>query len=322
MPVGELLEPVSEEAPGGEDLYDDPERQQIEQAFEDDPSGVDWREVVSMIEAQSRRTKDVWLAIYLARAGARMGRIETVVTGCEMLAGLLETYWDVLHPSLEEYGFQGRKGPCESLTRIGTFLGPLKRIVLIDHPRLGAYTAEDLERFEQEGDSADGFGMFGHAVGETDAETLAQTLDALTAMRAAIERTDAVLMAQAEGDTGTDFKPTYQTIDAIRRTLTPYVATAEPVPDEAAAAGGTDTGTAPRSTGRIESREDVARALDAIADYYARKEPTSPIPVALRRVRGWINMDFMAILRDIAPGSVSEAGSVLLARPEDESADY
>lgn len=322
MPVGELLEPVSDDAPGGEDLYDDPERQQIEQAFEEDPSSVDWREVVSMIEGQSRRTKDVWLAIYLARAGARMGRIDTVVTGCEMLAGLLETYWDVLHPSLEEYGFQGRKGACESLTRIGTFLGPLKRMVLIDHPRLGAYTAEDLERFEQEGDSADGFGMFRHAVTETDPEALSTALQALEVMRTAIERADAVLMAKADGDTGTDFKPTYQTIDAIRRALTPYVATAEPIVDDAVDAAISDTGSAQRSNGRIESREDVARALDAIADYYARKEPTSPIPVALRRVRGWINMDFMAILRDIAPGSVSEAGSVLLARPEDESSDY
>ena len=90
MPVGELLAPVSEEAPGGLDLYDDPERQQIEQAFEEDPSSVDWRDIVARIEGQSQRTKDLWLAVYLARAGARMGRLDVAVTGCEMLAGLLE----------------------------------------------------------------------------------------------------------------------------------------------------------------------------------------------------------------------------------------
>ena len=323
MRVQDLLAPVSDESPAGDDLYDHPERQQIEQAFEEDAASVDWRGVVSMIEAQSQQTKDIWLAIYLARAGAKMGRLETVVTGCEMLAGLVEAYWEDLHPSLAEYGFQGRKGPCESLTRIGTFLGPLKRIVLIDHPRLGTYTAEDLERFEREGDEAEGFGMFRHAVGETSQEVLVESVRAIEAAKAAIARVDTVLMAKAVDDTGTDFKPTYQAFDSIRRSLASYVAEPDTSADEPQESPDTGAGAARgNGTGRIESREDVARALDAIADYYARKEPTSPIPVALRRVRGWIDMDFMAILRDIAPGSVSEAGSVLLARTEDESSAY
>ncbi len=71
--------------------------------------------------------------------------------------------------------------------------------------------------------------------------------------------------------------------------------------------------------GRIQSREDVARALDAVIDYYGRVEPSSPIPVALGRVKGWITMDFMAILADIAPGSVSDATAVLRARAEAEA---
>jgi type VI secretion system ImpA family protein len=323
MSIDELLAPVSEELLSGQDLYDDPERQQIEQAFEEDPSAVDWRAVVGMIEGQSQRTKDMWLAIYLARAGARMGHLDTVVMGCEMLAGLLETYWDVLHPSLEEYGFQGRKGACESLTRIATFLGPLKRIALVEHPRLGSYTAEDLERFENEGDVAEGFGMFRHAVGETPPEMLEGALLSLRTMQAALMRADAVLMANAGDDTGTDFKPAYQAIDNMVRWLVPYVATAE----DKAGQDALDLSDGPsadgkRSVGRIETREDVARALDAIAEYYLRREPASPIPVALRRVRGWINMDFLAILRDIAPGGMIEAGVVLLARPGDENPEY
>lgn len=320
MTVEELLAPVSEEAPGGEDLFDDPERQQIEQAFEEEAGTVDWRSVVELIEAQSRRTKDVWLAIYLARAGAHMGRIQTVATGCEMLAGLIEDYWDVLHPSLQEYGFQGRRGACESLAHISTFLGPLKRMALINHPRLGAYTAEDLERFEVDGDSADGFGMFRHAIAEMPQEELQGTLASLSAIRHAIHRVDEGLVVNAGDETGTDFKATYQVIDSICRALAPYMETV----DESGATEETDslTEAATHRSGRIESREDVARAIDAISDYYTRKEPSSPILVSLRRIRGWINMDFMALLEDIAPGSVSEAGSVLLTRTSDESSDY
>src|SRR5687768_7797681 len=124
MDLETLLAPVSEESPAGEDLSYDGERQLIEQAFDvpaDDPEQPDWRDTIKLIAAQSERTKDVWLAIYLARAGARQGRLETIEAGCQMLAGLFERYWDSVHPTLDELGFQGRKGPCESLTKISEF---------------------------------------------------------------------------------------------------------------------------------------------------------------------------------------------------------
>ena len=128
MELEELLAPVSEEEPCGPDLAYDPERGQLEQAFESsasiDTSGeasaaaeIDWRSIIAQIEAQSARTKDIWLAVYLCRAGARSGQLSVVETGAQYLAGLMERYWDNLHPQLEEYGFQGRKGPCESLRR-------------------------------------------------------------------------------------------------------------------------------------------------------------------------------------------------------------
>lgn len=323
MTLDELLVPVSDEKPGGEDLFDHPDRQEIEQAFEEGAESVDWRGTIALIEQQSRLSKDIWLAIYLARAGARMGRIETVAIGCEMLAGLMERYWDVLHPSLEDYGFIGRRGACESLARIGTFLGPLKRITLVEHPRLGSYSAEDMERFDAEGDSAEGFGMFRHAVEETPPEAFAEKIEVLMQIRASIERVDAALMAHAGDETGTDFKPTYQVIDAMRRLLAPYAGAKDAVEEKAPDEAGEAVHSGPRGVvGRLESRDDVARALDAISDYYARREPTSPILVALRRVRGWISMDFMALLEDIAPNSVSEAGSVLLTRSNDDSSRY
>lgn len=332
MSVDELLAPVSPDAPAGADLYDDPERQEIEIAFDGDPSEVDWRHVIGLIEGQCGRTKDAWLGVYLARAGALSGRLDVVARGCELLAGLFETYWTDMHPSLEEYGFQGRKGPCESLVRIGPFLGPLRRVRLVEHPRLGVYTGEDLERFAAEGTSADGYGMFRKAVEDVDAEELRGVVDRLDAMHGAIRRTDAVLVANGDGDTGTDFTPTYQAIAAIRGALAPFAGltgeaaadTSSAEPEDAAEparAGSADT--APRIAGRVDSREDVVRALDGVIDYYRRREPTSPVPVALQRVQAWVFMDFMSLLRDIAPGGLSEVETILLARPaEGESSGY
>jgi type VI secretion system ImpA family protein len=321
MDLETLLAPVSEESPAGEDLSYDGERQLIEQAFDvpaDDPEQPDWRDTIKLIAAQSERTKDVWLAIYLARAGARQGRLETIEAGCQMLAGLFERYWDSVHPTLDELGFQGRKGPCESLTKISEFLGPLKRTILIEHPRLGNYSGADLERFAAEGDGADGYGMFRAAVAEADVADLQTAIDRLDSIRDGIRRADAVLTANAEGDTGTNFQTTYETIEAIRSALAPYAGITAEIADDSGDDGEISgaSGGGPRIAGRVDSRDDVITALEAIGDYYRRREPSSPILALIQRARAWVNMDFMAVLEDIAPDSTAEAKRVLMTKAE------
>jgi type VI secretion system protein ImpA len=52
--------------------------------------------------------------------------------------------------------------------------------------------------------------------------------------------------------------------------------------------------------------------LDSITDYYARREPGSPVPLVLRRARDWVTLDFLSVLEDIAPNSLEEARRVLV----------
>ncbi len=245
----------------------------------------------------------------------------------QLLAGLFEQFWDSAHPTIEEYGIEGRKGACESLVRIGEFLAPLRRVPLIQHPRLGEYDGADIQRFSEDG-MADGYGPFRAALADTPVERVEAIVDQFRRIEAALQRADAVLSEKAgeAGQTGTNFRPTYEAIEGIVHALTPFVRQTGEVGADAATIGRLLC--RPRRvawvwrTGRIQSREDVARALDAVIDYYGRVEPSSPIPVALGRVKGWITMDFMAILADIAPNSVSDATAVLRARAEaDASSD-
>jgi type VI secretion system ImpA family protein len=329
MDLEELLAPVSEDAPTGPDLAYDPERGTIEQAFESsvsiDTSGetvegaeIDWRPIISLIEQQSARTKDVWLPVYLCRAGARSGQLALIETGALYLAGLLERYWEGVHPQLEEYGFQGRKGPCESLTRRGEFLGPLERTPLLEHPRLGRFSGGDFERFRAGAEAAEGYGMFRAALAETPEETLVEIMARMDAITEAIKRADAVLTANAEGDTAANFKPTYDLLAQIKRAVQSFTSTPAAPGTEAGEAAAESTGPGsvdgPRIAGRVESREDVVKALDAIADYYRRREPASPVPVALQRAREWVNLDFLSLIEDIAPTALEEAKRVLVSQ--------
>ena len=320
--------------PAGPDLAYDDGRVAIEEAFATSAEGqraddVNWPQTIERIRAQAVVTRDLWLAIYLARAGANSGKLDVVVDGTTLLAVLVEELWDTVHPQLDEVGFLGRKSACDNLAHNAEFVQPLKRVVLIAHSRLGSYSAADLERFEQQGDAAEGYGMFRAAIEQIEAEEIDATIVRLDRIRDALRRTDAVLMAHAGSDTGTDFTLTYQALANIRTSLARYSQTASAEKADAgedAAERGTLAETADQGGasgfkgGRIETRDDVVRAIDAVADYYRRREPGSAVPVALRRARDWVPMTFMQVLEDIAPASLDDARRVLMSQAMIEEA--
>jgi type VI secretion system protein ImpA len=69
-------------------------------------------------------------------------------------------------------------------------------------------------------------------------------------------------------------------------------------------------------SGEIRSREDVVRAIDKICAYYARFEPTSPLPLLLERCRRLVTSSFLDIIRDLAPDSVSQVERLSGKKPE------
>jgi type VI secretion system protein ImpA len=58
--------------------------------------------------------------------------------------------------------------------------------------------------------------------------------------------------------------------------------------------------------GAVSSREDVVRLLDRMCDYFERHEPSSPIPLLLKRCKRLVSANFLDIVRDVAPDAVSQ----------------
>lgn len=326
LDLDRLLAPVSDESPVGPDLSYDPERQEIERAFENNDAADgeagddrDWRAVLRLIESQFGQTKDLWLPVYLCRAGAKSGSLETVETGAQALAGLMEQYWDSVHPQLDELGLPGRKAPCDSLASRGEFLMPLERVVLVAHPRLGSFTGQDIERFRSEKESADGYGMFRACLEELGDTALEEARARLDGIEQGLRRADKVFTDAAAGEPSPNYSPTYAALAMLKQALGSFLS----VPVEAEAAGeegGAGEAAAPRGKasvpGRIDNRQDVAMALDAIADYYRRNEPSHPMSLLAMRAKDWVNMDFMALMREIAPDSIFQANQLLNKREE------
>lgn len=325
--IDRFLEPVSAADPSGPDRTGEFERSAIDTVFDSgfsDDSGIsdtNWKDVLSGIEGELATSKDLWLPIYMMRAGVNCGRLDVVETGGELLAALSDRFWDTVHPQLSEYGLQARITPCNSLADYGRFLLPLRRMVLISHARLGSYTADDFERFAQNAEAETGFGMFKAAMNDIGVGEPALLVEQLTNIRSALARTDATFALHSDGN-GPNFQKTYEVLDQIIRAVSQYSGNSTDGPPDADKPKKTlgIEPSAQRAGGAIESRDDVLRAIDAIADYYRRKEPSSPLPVILKRARHWVNLDFLGILEDINPASIEEVKRVLVFQ-EKESDD-
>lgn len=325
-----ILAPISDDQPAGEDLSYDNERTELEQAFESSESAdagdapeKDWRAILKLIENQFSRTKDVWLAVYLARAGAASGSLETVELGVQALAGLFEGYWDTVHPQLEELGVPGRKAPCDALSNRRSFLAPLERTVLMQHPRLGRFTGADFERFRSEAAAADGYGLFRAALEELGVDALGVAIERLDSIEDALRRADRAFTAGAAGEETPNYTPVYallsQTKAAVRSFMPGEASGEEAGADEGegdaggAAAGGGGGGKRSVS-GAVNSRDDVVRVLDLIGAYYRSHEPAHPMPLMLERAKGWVTMDFVTLMKDLAPDGVDQAVRTLNQR--------
>jgi type VI secretion system protein ImpA len=75
---------------------------------------------------------------------------------------------------------------------------------------------------------------------------------------------------------------------------------------------GVPEGAAPASgvPGQIRSREDAIRSLDAVAEYFRRSEPSSPVPMFVDRAKRLIARDFLEVLAELAPDSLAEIKKV------------
>jgi type VI secretion system protein ImpA len=50
--------------------------------------------------------------------------------------------------------------------------------------------------------------------------------------------------------------------------------------------------------------------LDKICQFYARFEPSSPVPLMIKRAARLAEMDFMQIMQDLSPDAISQIRTI------------
>lgn len=326
-----LLSPLADDAPCGPDLEYDPEFQALEReakpkaerAIGDSVKGAeepDWDKVASMGTALFERSRDLRVALALTTAWTRMHGLAGWADGLGLIRGLLENRWDSVHPQLDAEDDDdptARVNAVMPLVDMQGALGYFRSTWFVQSPRVGRYSLRDLRIANGTLKIAD----VENPPSMTDIEACCldcaedQLSGAAEAVAAAMEHARAIdaTLNDRIGTAGPDLKPLLSEIYELKKFLDAEVAKRAPSgADEAVAEDGGEAGTgsaaaspsgAPRG---IESPQDVIKRIDEICDYYARREPSSPIPQILRRAQRLVGLSFVDLMKDLAPGGVSE----------------
>ena len=125
---------------------------------------------------------------------------------------------------------------------------------------------------------------------------------------AAMNAIDARMRSEGGPEVAPDFAPLTTQFAKLNRFVREQVELRTGTTD--GASGGTaEGGTTGFTGGVIGSRQDAIRALDAVADYFRRSEPSSPIPMFVERAKRLVAKDFLEVLADIAPDALAVARS-------------
>ncbi|MFO1126848.1 MAG: type VI secretion system protein TssA [Rhodospirillales bacterium] len=336
LDIDALLCPVSDVSPCGVNLEYDPIFGELERAAEGTPEQVignaitkaeppDWPTVLEMGAALFDRTKDLRVALCLTRALLVTDGIAGFQEGLELTARLLSERWDTFHPQLDpEDGNDPtlRINVLAQLCSRETILKDLKSAPLARSPRLGMVNYRHISLATGELKPVDGSAPkemteIVAVFADCDGAELLATAAAARACARILGTIEEVLTAQVSVTLAVDFAPALTLMRHIVRFLDERVAErglASEAPPGGIGVPEVETGApiaaavaAPIIPAQVSSRDDVIRSLDCICAYYARYEPSSPIPLLLARARRLVSKDFMEVLRDIAPDAVAQA---------------
>jgi type VI secretion system protein ImpA len=127
-----------------------------------------------------------------------------------------------------------------------------------------------------------------------------------TALREAHERVLAIqaLVADRVGaERALDLKPLAQSVEILLDACDAALGVQGGVASEAAA--GADGQTHAMIAGELRTREEAVRVLDLVCRYLERHEPSNPAPLFIRRAQRLMMKNFVEIVRDLLPDSLS-----------------
>lgn len=333
MNIDEILAPISHENPCGENLEYDADFQAMgqasqgkaEQQFGDTiipAEPADWNTVEKLATRLLGRTKDLRVMLALTHAWTRRRGLSGYADGLLLVEQALSRYWEPLYPRLEEYGETDPFYRINALAGLGdksdlTFA--LRNASLLrsngdeislrdaqalldgsktecpDYPGGRPRLIDELARGGQPGTEAVSLinerllairDRLVEHLGESGVPEMEQLLKTVGLVASACQMTDInTLLPGAEA--------------SVEQSATPPSAAVPPASQ-----------VADWRSVQVTSRADAQLMLEKAKQYFAQYEPSHPAPLMIERVQRLSELNFMDIIRDLAPDGVNQLENI------------
>ncbi|MFK7751578.1 MAG: type VI secretion system protein TssA [Sedimentitalea sp.] len=283
----------------------------------------DYNEVKTLALEVLEQSHDLRAAIFLADAVLHTDDLSAFADVTQVIRAYLEEFWDTCHPELDEdddndptmriNAIQGLSGQPDGMQGASPVYRSLRGTALTQSRGFGRLTVRDLEIADgttpapENMDNAPDSGTVMAAFQDTDEDWLNTTKDAARRAFENVKAISAVFDEKTPGF-GPDLDGLIKLLYQISNRMAAHMGSdvEETEEEEFASDDGALAPAAAKSGGggAIASRNDVTAALDRIIAYYAKNEPSSPLPILLERAKKLVHADFMTIIQDLAPGGL------------------
>lgn len=319
----ELLEPISPQTPCGQDLTYDPSFQLLETELRGKPetqfSAAEepvWPTVYNHAVELFQRSKDLRVGVALTLAALQIDGLPGFRQGLAVIHGLVDRYWETVYPLLDK---EEDNDPLERInilsglvTPIGSFEDPLRflqrlrKAPLCRSSRLGSFNLAQIsgDAPEEGQPPPPTAAQVQGAFRDTDPALLGSIHSAVTESIQTVKAISDTVERHVGSGFGIDWAPLLSLLSQIEKNVAPFgeVTSAPEVANEEVTMAN-DLKLIPPGT--IRSREDVVQMLDKICEFYQRTEPSSPVPMLLRRAQRLAGKDFIEIVRDLSPDALN-----------------
>jgi type VI secretion system protein ImpA len=288
----------------------------------------EWQTMRPLLAELGTETRDLRVGVLLVESAAHFDGFAGLAEGLALLQQWVAEHWETLHPELDpedDYDPFVRINALSRLSEEGRLPKQIRTIPLVEAPPHTRIHWGDIEVLRS--GPSDSLtprltaSEIEAALLAAPVEQLRQTYEAcqsgLQSLRGLLET-----LRHQVGETGWDPTLLRTRLRDCSEVLKQHLRARMSIADSAleqvsggaresgdtAAAAEWDADEPDGSAGmsEIRSREHAGEVLRSVIEYFERYEPSSPVPLLIRRARRLINQGFVEILRDVAPDGLTQ----------------
>lgn len=346
--VDDYLKDIEGETVCGDDLQYDAEFTHLEQDIKGKSEQVmgdtvveaeppNWREIKKQTDALLSRSIDLRILIYHLRALIALQGFSGLEDGLQLIHAVVENRWESLYPQLDP---DDDNDPTERINILSelcdydSLLRPLQQIPVLEAKAVGKFNFREISIASGKSSAtstehAVNQATIDAAIQDSAVEDLQQRLQTISNSLDYLNQLEAIMTDYVGVGDAASFAELRHFLKDTKTFLLAALSkrgvgsddTVEANDDPMVGSTTVSTATYTQSiAGAINNNQDVIKALNLVCEYYAKNEPSSPVPMLLGRAVKLVGKTFMEALKDLAPAGIEEAFTVF-GKPEEES-DY